>query len=162
MKKQTGLTLIELMVATIILAILASAGVPALKSLFGRNNITAVGGLFEKSIQLARTEAVRIGQPVRVKPGNNGTNWANGWHIEYTDVNNVVQMIRQFDAIPNNPLFTSNDFTTNNPLVILPNGQVTAQGRFSLAYANCSDANQKIQFDVLLSGILKRTLLSCP
>ena len=68
MKKQTGLTLIELMVSTIILALLMAVALPSMKSMLDRGNFKPIGRSFEKAVKYARSEAINRSQTVRISP----------------------------------------------------------------------------------------------
>jgi len=161
-RSQKGLTLVELMITIMLLAIIASAAIPAMQSLFGRKNVHAVGKIFEQSIQLARAEAIQRSTTVRVLPAIDGDNWSEGWEIEYTDpVDGSIQTIRNFSAVSGNATFRSDDFTTDAPLTILPNGQVTLLGTFELFYNDCANSPDRLDYQILLSGLLKKTVNPC-
>ncbi len=157
---QRGLTLIELMATTVIIAILASAAVPAMQSLFANKSIPSVGKIFEQSIKLARTEAIQRSATVRVKPNSLSFDWSQGWFLEYTNSDGNNELIRRFDALPGSPTFTSANFSQANPLEILPDGQVRNIGTFNLFYQNCT-ARNVLSYQVLLSGILNRSMSLC-
>lgn len=158
---QKGMTLIELMIATIILAILASAAVPAMKNLFERKSVFAIGDLFVKSIKLARVEAIQRGRTVRVKTTSGTGDWSQGWFIEFTDANNNIQTIRTFPALPSSPNFTSDEYDGTPNLVILPTGQVSSVGSLDLYYDDCIN-DQRLGFNILLSGLVQRGVSACP
>jgi len=155
MSRQSGLTLIELMAATIILAILASAAVPAMQGLFERKSVFAIGDLFVKSIKLARLEAIQRGKTVQVRPIADSSDWSQGWVIEEGS-----ETIRTFPQLPSSPVFTSDDYDGSPNLVILPTGQVNTVGAFDLYYANCV-GDQRLSFNLLLSGLVQRGVSSC-
>ncbi len=157
MKKQNGMTLIELMVSTVILAIIFTVGVPRLSSMLTTHSVQAIGPLFNKSIQLARSEAIQRGVIINVRPNSSGNNWSQGWYIEIAATNEVL---RTFEALPGTPVFTSDTFTRTAPIVILPNGQAQTLGDFDMYYPGCV-GNQKISFELLLSGILKKGVNAC-
>ncbi|NVK38522.1 MAG: GspH/FimT family pseudopilin [Gammaproteobacteria bacterium] len=163
MKKQIGMTLIELMVAIVILAIMASVAVPSMKSFFDRNNLKVVGPIFEKSLQLARSEAIQRSQTVRLTPKGNGKDWSQGWNISLVTGPNPadVQLIRTFDPLPGNPAFVSDTYDATTPLDILPNGQASLIGGFTLNLSGCPD-DKMYNYNVLLSGILNRSVTACP
>ena len=162
MKKQTGLTLIELMVSTIILAIMVSAAAPSMKSFFDRGNISVVGPIFEKTIKLARSEAIQRSQTVRISPISVSSNWANGWRIDLVTGPNPadVSLIRTFEALPGDTVFTSDDFDGNTALDILPSGQAVNLGDFELSQSGCV-GGEKYIYSLLLSGILDRSVIPC-
>ncbi len=159
--RQKGLTLIELMVTTVILAVVTSAAVPAMKDLFERKSVFAIGDIFIKSIKLARVEAIQRGKTIRVKTTTGTGDWSQGWSIEFTDDNNIIQTVRSFPPLPSNPNFTSNEYDGSPDLTILPTGQVSSIGTFDLFYPTCV-GNQRLGFNVLLSGLIQRGLTACP
>jgi type IV fimbrial biogenesis protein FimT len=162
MKKQTGMTLIELMVTVIILAIMVGIGVPSMKSLLDRKNLNVVGPIFEKSIKLARSEAIQRTQIIRIIPISGTSDWSQGWSINLVTGPNATdtQLIRTFDALPGNSIFTSDTFDLNTPLDILPNGQASLLGNFTLNKQGCTD--DIYTYSMLLSGILNRNVTPCP
>ncbi|MFY0700783.1 MAG: GspH/FimT family pseudopilin [Bermanella sp.] len=162
MKKQTGLTLIELMAVTAILSIMVGFAVSGMKSLLDRQNLSVVGPIFEKTIKLARSEAVQRTQVVRITPSSGTNDWSQGWSINIVNGPNPgdLQLIRTFDALPGNTVFTSDTFDGSTPFDILPNGQASLPSRFTLSEEGCT--NKIYTYDVLLSGILDRNVSPCP
>jgi type IV fimbrial biogenesis protein FimT len=160
-QRQSGLTLVELMVATAILAIIASAAVPAMRDLLTSKNVKSISKHFDRSIRLARSEARDRSVNMRIKPTSNSADWSQGWHIEYTDDNNNVQIIKRFDALPYNPIFTSNTFNGANDLIITGTGQAQTVGSFDFYYPGCT-GNERYTFNLLLSGMLSKGVSACP
>jgi type IV fimbrial biogenesis protein FimT len=162
MKKQTGLTLIELMVTTIILVIMASVAVPSMKSFLDRGNFSVIGPIFEKSVKLARTEAIQSSQTVRISPSSGSNDWSQGWSISLVTGPNPtdLQLIRTFDEMPGDAIFTSDTFDGNTVLDILPTGQAAIIGNFSLNKAGC--VGDIYTYNLLLSGIINRSVNPCP
>lgn len=162
MKKQTGLTLIELMIATIILTIMVSVAVPSMKSFLDRGNFSVIGPLFEKTVKLARTEAVQRTQTIRISPNSGNSDWSQGWSIYLVTgpSSSDVQLIRTFDAVPGDAVFTSATFDGSTNLDILPNGQAALIGSLTLNKAGCiGDIHT---YNILLSGIVNRSVTPCP
>lgn len=162
MKKQTGMTLIELMVATIILAIMVGVAVPAMKSQLDAGNFSVIGPIFEKSVKLARTEAIQSSQNVRITPNSNTNDWTQGWSIELITGPNPAdfQLIRTIDAMPGDATFTSDTFDGDTPILIRPNGQTSLIGSFTLQKRNC--LGEIFTYNLLLSGIVDRRSSACP
>lgn len=160
LNRQQGLTLIELMVATIILAILTAAAVPAMKSLFDRQSTKAIGDYFVKSVKLARVEAIQRGRTVTLVTKSGSDDWSEGWDIQFVNADGNIEVIRSFPAPSGAPVFNSDVYDGATPLSFLPTGQVTTVGNFDLYYDDCV-GDQRLSFTVLLSGLMKRGVSSC-
>lgn len=74
MKTVRAFTLVELMVTIAVLAILATLAAPNLSSVLNNSKVkTSTGDIFN-FLQQARTEAIRLGEPVIVCASADGTN----------------------------------------------------------------------------------------
>ena len=162
-----GFTLIELMVTTVILIILLSVGVPGLRSLLTKHNIHSVAPFFAKSVQLARTDAIKRGAIVQVRPTSGSSNtdndWSQGWLIEFANTPTTFQTIRTFEALPGSPTFTStllNGAAATNTLVIFPDGYAQTTGTFQMRYDDCV-GNNVINYTLFISGVLKKGVAGC-
>ncbi|MBA4253173.1 MAG: hypothetical protein C0441_04425 [Comamonadaceae bacterium] len=105
---QSGLTLIELMVAVAVLAILLSIGIPSFQSLVAQNRATSAANELQSTLQFARSTAIardeRLGvpspppgtpqswrvtvcaadfgfSPPRCATGTTAVNWSGGWIV---------------------------------------------------------------------------------
>lgn len=85
--KQQGLTLLELLIALVILVLLLNIAIPSYSSLRMRDQVHTSTLDFYQSIQLARSYAISHNQ--RVTMTHTGQ-WHNGWEI-YEDTNNNGQ-----------------------------------------------------------------------
>lgn len=77
-----GFTLIEMMVAVVLLAVLMSVAAPALRSLLEAQRMRAAAFDLMADLTLARNEALKRGtilSPVTVAPAADG--WAAGWSV---------------------------------------------------------------------------------
>jgi type IV fimbrial biogenesis protein FimT len=81
-----GFTLIELMVTLTVLAILLSIAAPSFSNLMAANRMSTQTNEFITALNLARSEAVRRGQPVALRSVGNDNNFSTGWKI-FTDSN---------------------------------------------------------------------------
>jgi type IV fimbrial biogenesis protein FimT len=92
--RQSGFTLIELIIVMILVGILVAIGVPSYKSVTTSSRMSAESNALLGDMQYARAEAAREGEPVTVCTSTNGTScsgagstsWQNGW-IVFTDLN---------------------------------------------------------------------------
>lgn len=93
---ERGFTLVELMVALALIAILLSLAVPSLASFQRNSELRATASGFLAAVQSARTEAMKRGVDTYMQPMSNN-NWANGWII-YAD-NDRSQTQTAADAV---------------------------------------------------------------
>lgn len=96
MNKQSGFTLIELMVTLSILAILLGIGVPSFRSMIEGNRITTVANDLVGALQFSRSEAVKRGTAITLCASNDqstcsGT-WVNGWVARNTATADTVRV----------------------------------------------------------------------
>ena len=78
-----GFTLIELLVTISIVGILASIGIPSFNGTIRSSRLTTNVNTLVTSLNLARSEAIKRGQPVSVRRID--TNWESGWTV-FTDL----------------------------------------------------------------------------
>lgn len=88
MRRQAGVTLLELMVALTVLGIIVAAGVPSYQWMTATNQVAATGTDLMSLIRIARSEATRRGGDVVVCPApepeaeptecGEAENWARG------------------------------------------------------------------------------------
>lgn len=90
--RYSGFSLIELMVAVAILAIVAALAAPALQTFVSRSNMRGISADFTLAIQRARTEAINRNQCVGICMSSatdatsptctsSGQNWGVGWIV---------------------------------------------------------------------------------
>lgn len=86
-RRQSGFTLIELMVAIAVLAILLGLALPSFQESLRSNRVIAASNELLASFALARTEAIRGLGPAGVCASADGatcnatTDWASGWIV---------------------------------------------------------------------------------
>ncbi len=91
-----GFTLVELLAAMGLLAVIVAFAAPNFASMARRQRVDALKDSFIGSIQLARTEALRLGEPVvlrRVQPcpaATSNGDWRCGW-LMFADSNGNQQ-----------------------------------------------------------------------
>lgn len=105
--RQSGFSLIELMVAIAVAAILAALALPSFQQTIRSNRVATTANEMLASLALARTEAIKGIGTAGVCPSSNGTScatatdWSGGWVVWRTDatgagtVQTVVRYIQQ-------------------------------------------------------------------
>ena len=113
--KQTGLTLIELMVTLAVAIILVAVGMPLFTGIAANNRATTQVNSLMAGILLARSEATKRGETVTICPvddpasinppacGGNG-DWVNGWTVFFDDGSVIGEHIRIWEALDGNPV----------------------------------------------------------
>ncbi len=182
-----GFTIIELMVVVVLVAIFLVVGVPGFQSLVADNRLATQANRLVTSMQLARSEAIKLRTPVVVCRSTNQTNcsnngaqtWETGWIVfvdddqdgvaEATDGNGQAdageRIVKTQDVLmASNTLRGSAPI--NNSISYQPTGmQNTAGGTFRLCDGSNPNVNQGRQ--VIVSGTgrvqtIKGGVASCP
>ena len=111
----TGFTLIELMVAVAIIAILGMVAVPSFNNVMVRSTVRSISVDLGSDIGFARSEAIRLGGAVSVCPAANadgtacttGNDWKDGWIVfreGTTTLNGMIDagetVLRQHGPLP--------------------------------------------------------------
>jgi type IV fimbrial biogenesis protein FimT len=94
--RDTGFTVIELIVALAIAAIAIAMVAPSMPLLTRGSRITAANDAFATSLRYTRTEALKLNTAVQMV-SKNGKDWSKGWDVE-TAANPGVPL-RTFSAI---------------------------------------------------------------
>ena len=90
---QTGFTIVEIMIAIAILAILTALAMPSLQQFLARNELVGTSNGLISGINLARTEAVTRSTAVAICPSTDGAScsggdWESGFLVFVDDDNN--------------------------------------------------------------------------
>ncbi len=110
MRRYCGLTLVELLVAIAVFAIVASLAVPGFRDFVQNNRTSTQANELVSALNLARTEAVRRGSVVTVCPANDNADdcandWTNGWLVfvdnaDPGDTPEVDEVLRIWEPLP--------------------------------------------------------------
>ncbi len=120
--KFQGFSLIELMVVLAIAAILVGIGIPSFSWLIQKNRTASQTNALIVSINYARSEAMKRGQPVMLASADGSQDWSAGWQV-YLDKNNNGsfddgEALRIFDALPGSSALTA----TQSTVIVNNNG----------------------------------------
>src|SRR5574343_230104 len=181
--KESGFTLIELMITVVILIILTSIALPDMRAFINSTRLSSSANDILADLALARSEAIKRGIPVSVCASSNGSsctggNWSDG-HIVFSDSggtsfvgNGVVDtandtVIRVAPSSGANITISASGFSNASFLSYGPTGSASTISNTSPgAFKICDDhtANHGRQVSVMASGrtAISSTTLSCP
>lgn len=118
MNKDSGFTLIELMVAVTVLAIIMAFGLPQLSGILQSNrNVASINSL-SGILAYARSQAVTLNTAVSVVP-NVGADWLTGWTVTVDATAENLRISRAPNVV---------DVTIRGPISVTfnPNGSANA------------------------------------
>lgn len=95
------MTIIEAMIAVLIVAVLAAIAAPNLSELYVRNRLDTTANEFVTALNLARSEAIRRGTGVtvqRLAAGATLWDWTAGWQVRVTDSGEVLRVGQRISA----------------------------------------------------------------
>ncbi len=104
LKKNKGVTLLELMIVLVIAGIAFSAAVPSVQGMIARNQVVTQTNSLLMAINLARSEALRVGSAVYVKARDSSdanNEFGPGWCVVIgTPIDCTTgEVVRQFEAL---------------------------------------------------------------
>ncbi len=145
-KHESAFTLIELMIAIAVAAVVLTLGVPSFSNVMERNQLSASINNVVASLNFARSEAVKRNRRVSVCHSNDlnscsGLNYGDGWIIFVDDDEDGIRDDPQDEIlIVNESLDTTLSLGTNFSGVgenfsFRSNGRTNKQGRFVLCKA---------------------------
>jgi type IV fimbrial biogenesis protein FimT len=151
MKLCRGFTLLELMVAIVVLAILATVGVPSFRDLVQSNRATTQANELVTALNVARTEAVKRGRNVQVVVANESAGWSATVAIAASEGETLRVVNRAGSAI-----------TVNGATVIFgPTGVPNAGETFDMQPAEGCAGDKRRQIVLGQSGRVSTTRQPC-
>jgi type IV fimbrial biogenesis protein FimT len=117
MQNSQGFTLIEMMVAVVIAAILIVVGIPSFFDMIQRNSVSTTSNELIGALLYARSEAVRQETNVTFTPG------ANGWIVEANLDDGDVTILEH--VIDNSKISLTEQITTGETITYNSRGRAT-------------------------------------
>lgn len=142
MTKQSGFTLIELMITLAVVGILLALVVPNFNETLKNNRLTAYANEFVTNINYARTEAIKRGTTVTICSSNDDDtcsgSWQNGWLVFVDNNGNGIVdggelIIRVFGGYEANDVTLDGDTATASFITFRNTGLTTLAGPSNLA-----------------------------
>ncbi len=162
MFKQSGFTLVELMIALAIAAILLTIGVPSFENQMRNSRLTAAANDFVASVQLARSAAIKHRRNARIVSAN-GTNWGNGWTVWVDKNSNNAQegdeVLRVFDPVDASGKITFSA-AAQGSFIFSGTGMVDNMGSLTLCDTRTGETGRIITISA--AGRVNTSPFACP
>ncbi|WP_105213144.1 pilus assembly FimT family protein [Pseudoalteromonas sp. T1lg22] len=163
--KQHGFTLIELMVAIAIGAILLGMALFSTTQMTNKEKANNFAMEFKRQVKFARAKAMTTGDPVimcaMANPGENGscaTDWTTGTIIMFSDIDNSGSfekdndiLLRSLSSLVSNSKLKST--ATDKFLIFDQRGQVNTTQSF--IYCPTSDNKYNVELQVMPAGTIR-------
>ncbi len=158
--KQSGFTLMELLMAIVIVGILTGIALPSFNYTIANNKLSSNANEVVGAFNLARAEATQRGSRINVSSVSGGTDWAQGFRI-WRDANgnaayDAGEEIRVFEAIDSGLTLTGTVSGINF------NALGFASAAMTLTLCSDQAAVNDRQLDVALSGRVNIDQFNCP
>ena len=153
-----GFTVIELMIAILVLGVLATIAAPSFSAILKQNRLAAQTNSIVASLNYARGETINQGTDVFITPNTAGTNWSGGWVVRSGTVGGPI--LRTFDGFEDSTLIAS--LATIN---YQADGSITGGAAVTLTVtpSKCDTGdNDRRQVTIALSGQVSSAPAACP
>ena len=163
-KNQSGLTLIELLVAMAVIAILVAIAAPNFSTITTGNRLVYESNELVALLNFARSEAITRNTQVRVLPATNAgtTVWENGWTIDWLDAaTNTWTTLKQSGPMPTG-IFTYTSYTHSTSITFNGTGGITTSAESFILCSPATTPNGK-SIQVNQTGRIRSLeFLACP
>ena len=170
-KTQHGFTLVEILAALAVVAILVGIATPSLRQFSANSRTTAATNSLVTALATARSEAIRRSVPVSVCSSSNSqtcadsTTWSSGW-IVFTDASGTAGELDGSDVLLQAWPAPGSNMTVSSSANYL---QYNARGlanlpaaiTFNTYVSGCRGPN-KTQIVVTVGGSPQNTHIACP
>lgn len=149
LKRQKGLTLVELMSALAVAILLMSVGMPMYQGIVANNRAVTVSNSFVAALHLARSEAVKRGEDITVcsvvdatatpPVCGDATQWGNGWTVFRDDGGSMDEHLRVWNMSAISPTVT----TGAADVVFDSTGESSATAAFQLEQSHAASGQTR-------------------
>lgn len=168
-RRQSGVTLIELMVGLAIIAIMIGVAVPSWRSAIARDRIAATTNSFINTIRSARSAAQDRQVIVNITANSSTADneWGQGWQLLDSSLTSPNDLILNFDPIPasihldaraTDPADTSIALLAVTTITFASNGIRIAPSRS--VFTVCDDEDHTIPGRVISVSVLGRVKIT--
>jgi len=171
MEKERGFTLIEAMLALVVLGILGAIAVPTFRQFTSNTRVSAATNGLASALARARNEALLRSTPVSVCAASDanlnacGTQWTQGW-IAFIDVNgsgsiDPTESVLQTWAAPGGTISmnSSSNFVQYDPRGMNSTGAAVTFQIWDAGFCNGTRRSQTI---VTVTGSPQMSYIACP
>jgi type IV fimbrial biogenesis protein FimT len=161
MKNLRGFTLVELMITLAVMVIVLALAIPSFQTLFENNRTTAQANEIVAAMNLARSEAIRIGANVSVQAAAGG--FQDGWCIHTGAGCGTAAELRTYPAMNGITIDSLGDILVtfdSRGVKTLP----VAQVNITLSPTGCNpgDFNRARVININNTGRLSIARINCP
>ncbi|MBK1654356.1 GspH/FimT family pseudopilin [Allochromatium vinosum] len=135
--RQTGFTLLELMVTVAVATILLAIAVPSFQDVIRRNRLAAATNDFLASIYYTRSEAVKEDKRAIMCASSNGStctgSWADGWIVvvdsnRNDEVDETDKLVLVREALSSDVFNITDNLPVASRIAYIPSGRVRGRG----------------------------------
>jgi len=144
--KQTGFTLVELLIAVAIIAITLGFGIPSMSSSIADSRLTSKANALISALSLARSESIKRMQYVTVMKSEES--WNNGWLVFVDENGNNSKdegetSLQEYEAMPTG-YFIKTGSHFRNRITYRPDGRSNTNGSFYICAPDDSNGLRHI------------------
>jgi len=149
-KKQTGFTLLELMVTLTIAGILMAVAMPSYRDFTMNNRLTTATNDFVTTLALARSEAIKRSEGITICSSDDmatctATAWNEGWIVLVTSSSEILRVHE-----PIEPAITITNAATNTSIEYRPTGFLN--GGTANTFDLCDNRTGETGRQIVISG----------
>jgi prepilin-type N-terminal cleavage/methylation domain-containing protein len=164
--RSSGFTLLELMAVVIILAIIAAFAVPSFQEMIRRNRITGYSSEMVTAVQAARSEAIKLGATVSLRPLAS-SDFAAGWEIVAENFNKKEVLLGKHDALSNAEIRPVGSGSAPTEIKFNPRGGLQLESgdkiEMLLVHKDCSSGKEGARHIIINAvGRAMTSLAACP